>query len=102
MPQAVSDPIAGFIAFTRALRAAGVTSEGSGDFIEAVNKLDPGDRDDVYWAGRATLCDEPDDIPTYDRVFLSWFASHPSETGPAPTVTSQHMSKTLGGDYSGE
>src|SRR5690625_6628012 len=95
MPQGVSDPIAGFIAFTRALRAAGVSSEGSGDFIEAVNKLDPGDRDDVYWARRATLCDEPDDIPTYDRVFLRWFASHPSPTGPAPPAASQTQAMAL-------
>lgn len=102
MPQVVGDPIAGFIAFTRALRAAGISSERSGDFIEAVSRLDAGSRDDVYWAGRATLCDEPDDIATYDRVFRHWFASHTSQTGPLPQATSQQKSMQLGDDESGE
>lgn len=93
-----ADPLTGFVAFTRALRAAGVRCDRSGDFVEAIGKLDAGNRDDVYWAGRTTLCDEPDDIPVYDRVFRSWFASERSESGAMPAATTQQKNSAQLGD----
>lgn len=81
------DPVAGFVGFTRALRAAGVQARRAKDFIEAVGCLDAGQRDDVYWAGRATLCDEPDDIPLYDRVFEQWFVSERPTVRRVPTTS---------------
>lgn len=92
------DPIAGFIGFTRALRAAGVHAQRANDFIEAVSCLDVGRRDDVYWAGRATLCDEPDDIPTYDRVFQRWFAAERIGGGRVPTTSAPRAATDRLGD----
>lgn len=97
-PEQPVDPIAGFIGFTRALRAAGVQAQRAKDFIEAVGCLDAGRREDVYWAGRATLCDEPDDIPTYDRVFRRWFAAGRAGEGPVPTTSAQRTTTDHLGD----
>jgi uncharacterized protein with von Willebrand factor type A (vWA) domain len=27
----------------------------------------------TYWAGRLTLCSDPDDLPRYDQAFEAWF-----------------------------
>ena len=97
-PEQPVDPIAGFIGFTRALRAAGVQTQPAKDFIEAVGRLDVGREDDVYWAGRATLCDEPDDIPTYDRVFRQWFAPGRDGAGQVPTTSIQRSTADHRGD----
>ncbi|MEX1178793.1 MAG: VWA domain-containing protein [Nitriliruptor sp.] len=63
------------VGFARTLRAAGV--EASPDrvhaFVEALDVLAASDRDDVYWAGRLTLCAGPDDLERYDRVFAAFF-----------------------------
>ena len=42
-------------------------------YVEAVSLLNPADLGDVYWAGRGTLVSRRDLIPTYDRVFKSFF-----------------------------
>ncbi len=69
------------VGFARTLRAAGV--EASPDrvhlTVQATAWLDPSRRDDVYWAGRLTLCAGPDDIDRYDRAFAAYFAG---ETAP--------------------
>ncbi|MET1072100.1 MAG: VWA domain-containing protein [Umezawaea sp.] len=67
--------LTGYVGFARALRQAGV---GCGPdrvqaYVAAVGHLDPGTRDDLYWAGRLTLCGEPDDLPRYDAAFAAWF-----------------------------
>ncbi len=62
--------------FARAVRAAGipVTPDRTHSFLQAVAAVGVGDPRGVYWAGRSTLCAEPDHFATYDRVFESWFA----------------------------
>ncbi|WP_338748901.1 vWA domain-containing protein [Janibacter alittae] len=98
-PEQPADPITGFVGFTRALRAAGVRTRRAQDFIEAISRLDAGSRDDVYWAGRATLCDEPDDIPTYDRVFRSWFVAELVDGGRgSPTTEVRASAEAFGED----
>jgi uncharacterized protein with von Willebrand factor type A (vWA) domain len=64
-----------FVAFARTLRAAGVaaTPQQVHAAIEAVARLDPLDHEQVYWAGRLTLCSGPDDLPRYDAVFAAYF-----------------------------
>jgi uncharacterized protein with von Willebrand factor type A (vWA) domain len=67
--------LTGYVGFARALRQAGV---GCGPdrvqaYVAAVEHLDPGNRDELYWAGRLTLCGEPDDLPRYDAAFAAWF-----------------------------
>ena len=70
------------LGFGRALTAAGVTvtADRAQTFVRAVDELgaEPGS---VYWAGRSTLCAQPDDLPVYDRVFETWFAGHRPRRG---------------------
>ena len=72
---AVGDPLVGVAGFTHALAAAGlsVTSDAVEAFTRALRQVDLADPAQVYWAGRATLCRSPDDIPRYDLAFESWF-----------------------------
>jgi hypothetical protein len=42
-------------------------------FVRAVAALAPAGRDDVYWAGRATLISRHDLIEDYDVAFGAWF-----------------------------
>ena len=77
-----------FAGLARALRHAGigVTPDRTQLFLRAAAVADAGHRDGVYWAGRATLCANPDDLETYDRVFGRWFA------GALPTARTSHAS----------
>jgi uncharacterized protein len=63
------------VAFGRILRGAGlrVGTDRLVEFARALEELDAGRRDDVYWAGRITLLSRPEEIETYDRAFeLFW------------------------------
>ncbi|MHA7271390.1 vWA domain-containing protein [Arthrobacter sp. HLT1-20] len=64
------------LAFAAAVRAAGVkvTADRSRSFIDAVSRLGMESRNDVFWAGRATLCAAPEDLDSYQRTFEAWFA----------------------------
>lgn len=63
------------VGFAHTLRAAGV--DASPDrvhaFLEAMTELPVASRSAVYWAGRVTLCGDPDDLERYDRVFAAFF-----------------------------
>jgi uncharacterized protein with von Willebrand factor type A (vWA) domain len=85
------DPETTLTGFARAVRAAGVpvSPDRSQAFLIAVSRVGLGRRGGVYWAGRATLCSEPDHFTLYDRVFESWFAGRwprvvPVRSNPAP------------------
>ena len=73
------------VAFGRVLRGAGLRVPlGSVlTFVDALGKLRLDRREQVYWAGRATLARNPEDIPLYDRAFeVFWLSSRgldPSE-----------------------
>lgn len=73
------------LGFTRALRAAGlpVTQDRARGFLEAAAVVGVDDRRATYWAGRATLCTGPDDLPRYDQMFTSWFLET-DDSGPPP------------------
>jgi uncharacterized protein with von Willebrand factor type A (vWA) domain len=64
-----------FVAFARTLRAAGVpaTPQQVQAAVEAVARVDVLDREQVFWAGRVTLCSQPDDLPRYDAAFAAFF-----------------------------
>jgi uncharacterized protein len=64
------------VGFARVLRAAGVpaTPDRLHQTVAAVRALDVTRREDVYWAGRLTLCAGPDDLARYDRAFSAYFA----------------------------
>jgi uncharacterized protein with von Willebrand factor type A (vWA) domain len=81
------DPLPGLVGFAATLRAAGVDCEldRATAFLAAIEQLDPADPGQLYWAGRLTLCRDPDDLPRYDEAFTAWFTSRP----PRPTPTKQ-------------
>jgi uncharacterized protein with von Willebrand factor type A (vWA) domain len=64
-----------FVGFARVLRGAGVaaTPDRLHQAVSAVAHLDVARRQDVYWAGRLTLCSGPDDLDRYDRAFAAYF-----------------------------
>jgi uncharacterized protein with von Willebrand factor type A (vWA) domain len=72
---ATTDPLIGVAGFARALAAAGlpVVWDAVETYTRALRQVDVADPRQVYWAGRATLCRGPDDIPRYDLVFENWF-----------------------------
>jgi uncharacterized protein with von Willebrand factor type A (vWA) domain len=74
----VTGPVEDLVAFGRRLRAAGVPASPDRiqAFATAVAMLDPLVTEDVYWAGRLTLCADPDDIARFDLVFTSWVYGH--------------------------
>jgi uncharacterized protein with von Willebrand factor type A (vWA) domain len=87
-------PVVGAVAFAAALRGAGmpVGPDRVQQFIAAMDHLDPRDRTSVYWAGRATLCSDPEHISRYDTVFAAFFdgrvaAMREARQTPAPTAT---------------
>jgi len=68
------DLLGALVALGVELRREGL-AVGSGQviaFARAVAALDPSDRDDVYWAGRASLISRHDDIAAFDRAFRRW------------------------------
>jgi uncharacterized protein with von Willebrand factor type A (vWA) domain len=70
------DPLPGLVGFTAALREAGLPADAHRvqAYLGAVRAVDIADPDQLYWAGRLTLCAEPDDLPRYDEAFTAWFA----------------------------
>jgi hypothetical protein len=81
------------LGFTRALRAAGlpVTPARTMTFLQAAALVGMGERERLYWAGRATLTASPADLDPYDQVFSQWFGGSEMHrlappTGPAPTA----------------
>ncbi len=63
------------LGFVRTLRHAGVaaTPQRVHRMLAALAALDAGAPGAVYWAGRLTLCAEPDDLPVYDAAFAAYF-----------------------------
>ncbi|GDY30223.1 VWA domain-containing protein [Gandjariella thermophila] len=77
----------GLVGFARALRDAGVGCgpERVQAYLRAVAEFDAAEPSQLYWAGRLTLCAEPDDLPRYDAGFAAWFGlatSRPSPSAP--------------------
>ncbi len=77
----VEDPIPGLVGFTVVLRNAGlaITTDRVAAFLAALDALDVTSRMQTYWAGRLTLCSDPDDLPRYDRAFEDWFTPREGE-----------------------
>lgn len=79
------DPLPGLVGFASALRAAGLACDPHRiqAYLDAVQRVDLADPGQLYWAGRVTLCADPDDIPRYDEAFASWFSAQgpPSPDG---------------------
>ena len=89
----IGDPLIGVAGFAHALAVAGlpVVSDAVETYTRALRQVDLADPGQVYWAGRATLCRGPDDIPRYDLVFESWFGG----TVPEPRTTAGTTATSL-------
>lgn len=96
------DVLPGLVGFAAALREAGLASDQHRvqAYLDAVEQLDPADPQQLYWAGRLTLCAEPDDLPRYDEAFAAWFASgappRPRSGRPAGRVRKVAMTTLAG------
>lgn len=79
------DPLPGLVGFATALREAGLPCgpQRVQAYLDAVERVDVADTGQLYWAGRVTLCADPDDLPRYDDAFAQWFAAAPPEPKPA-------------------
>jgi uncharacterized protein with von Willebrand factor type A (vWA) domain len=75
-PARGDDVLPGLVGFAAALREAGLRCDAHRvqAYLAAVEQVDIGDPRQLYWAGRVTLCSEPDDLPRYDEAFAAWFS----------------------------
>jgi len=69
------DPLAGLVGFTRSLRHAGLAVDAHRvvAYLSALDRVDLASPVQTYWAGRLTLCSQPDDLARYDAAFSAWF-----------------------------
>lgn len=77
------------VAFGRVLRGAGlrVGTDRVVGFVRAMEELDVGSRENVYWAGRTTLTSRPEDVTVYDRAFeLFWDSGGGAKPRPRPKI----------------
>ncbi|TNC21180.1 vWA domain-containing protein [Amycolatopsis alkalitolerans] len=104
-----ADPLPALVGFATALREAGLPAgpQRVHTYLEAVQSVDLADINNLYWAGRVTLCADPDDLPRYDDAFAQWFAAEPP--GPKPVTVAKEkkarmaaMSGEPAGDGQGE
>ena len=69
-----ADTVARLVAFGRELRARGLPV-GTGrilTFVRAVGTLGVAEREDLYWAGRASMVASRPDIEAFDDAFEAW------------------------------
>lgn len=93
------EPLPGLVGFTHALRRAGLPADAhrTAAYLTAVEHLDVADPASLYWAGRVTLCAQPDDLPAYDEAFAAWFRlgwQPPLPTASEDTMPEQRTSLT--------
>ncbi len=74
--------------FTRVLRGAGL--QCGPDRVQAYLRATA--HVDLYWAGRLTLCADPDDLARYDAAYQAYFG----DTPPRPRATVELDSVTVG------
>jgi uncharacterized protein with von Willebrand factor type A (vWA) domain len=87
-----ADPVVGLVGFARTLREAGMACDTHRvqAYLEAVAQIDVSSVVQLYWAGRLTLCADPDDLPRYDAAFEAWFRERAPDR---PTATPQVVHK---------
>ncbi len=84
-PTPATDAVELMLGFTRVVAAAGVPvpPDRAAAFLVAVAQVGAGDRTGVYWAGRSTLCGDPDHLRPYDLSFEAWFGGKLARHGAA-------------------
>lgn len=88
------------VAFTWLLRGAGLSVPMSSTiaFTEALVATGIDNRDDTYWAGRATLVRRPEDHETYDRAFKVFWEDRQSADDTAPSEEPVHITLAIDDD----
>lgn len=82
------DTVTGLVGFARSLRYSGMACgpDRVQAFLAATGHTGLAERSAVYWAGRLTLCSDPEDLARYDAAFTAWFDSGvPSAAEPPST-----------------
>ncbi len=76
------------VGFANALRGAGIdVAVGSSiNYCQALGAVGLGQRSSVYWAGRATLVAEPEDIGLYDKIFDAYYGGQQLVATPVVEV----------------
>jgi hypothetical protein len=71
------------LGFARTLRHAGVPAgpDRVQAMLAALGHLDVLDPGQVYWAGRLTLCADPEDLDRYDAAFALYFGGRRQQSG---------------------
>jgi uncharacterized protein with von Willebrand factor type A (vWA) domain len=99
VPQGVAPPpmLRAAVTFGRLLRRAGLAAgpDRMVEFVRALEELDPDRREDVYWAGRVTLCSRREDLELYDRAFRAFWEGKEVRTLKRPKT---RMSVSLADD----
>lgn len=92
------DGVDSVVGLARTLRVAGVPASPDRvhTTVAALGLLRPERRDDVYWAGRLTLCDSLADIERYDRVFAAYFGDRPTSVRRQTHVLRSQLQLTPG------
>ncbi|MBP2340494.1 uncharacterized protein with von Willebrand factor type A (vWA) domain [Saccharothrix coeruleofusca] len=91
--------LAGFAGFAHALRRAGVACgpQRVRAYLAALGHVDLARREDVYWAGRVSLCAEPDDLPRYDAAFAAWFGGQRPAAPTGRGTRAGHVAALISG-----
>src|SRR5215212_720955 len=84
------------VAFGRLLRRAGLAAgtDRVMEFTRALKELDTTRREDVYWAGRITLCSRREDLELYDKAFRAFWEQLESPETLRPPKTRISVSLT--------
>lgn len=109
MPDAATaDLVASLVGLPRTMTDAGVPvgPDRTLAFMAAVERLDVTNRDDVYWAGRLTLCTDPDEIAVWDLVHDEYLRGTrpggPRRSGPIMRVQQPTLAPGLSPPEEGE
>jgi uncharacterized protein with von Willebrand factor type A (vWA) domain len=83
------DVTAVLVGFVRTLRHAGLDAgaERTQAMLAAADALGVAQARVAYWAGRLTLCGEPDDLPLYDAAFAAYFGGRGAVRQPPLPIT---------------
>jgi len=100
------DTAAGLVGFARSLRHSGMTCGPARveAFLAATEHTGLRERSAVYWAGRLTLCSDPEDLPRYDAAFAAWFGETelPRQAAAAQTRRRSRVAALGSGDGSAD
>jgi uncharacterized protein with von Willebrand factor type A (vWA) domain len=97
------------VGFARTLRHAGVPASQHRvhAMIGALAQLNVLSAQDAYWAGRLTLCADPEDLESYDAAFALYFGGRTASDGrdriPPPTISrAAPFESEVAGEQAGE